>query len=601
MGAIVKRTWTWHFDQRPESLWPAMADTARFNEAAEFPKHRIDESVAEDGTVTYTGHARIGPFALSWRDCPVEWVTNQRFRHARYFHNGPFRALIATFVLHGEANGARGDYELAVEPAGLLGRLVLAGGFFRSVGRTFQRLAGEAAAYAEGRREQAFESKPPTLTSEQIARRAGIVRQLDTAAGDRELVGRLDRFIATAPEIDLAHMRPLALARRWRVDARALTELFLLATRSGLLELRWDLLCPNCRGPKVSVAALDRLPRGAHCPTCNIDYERDFGRNVELTFRPAPSVRTLVEGEFCLFGPMTTPHVLVQQTLAAGESRDVPADLPRGRYRLRGLHPGGEAVIDWRENGFPAIIAGDSGVTAGAPAPPGIIRLINRRARETTLVVESREWVADALTADRVTTMQAFRDLFPAEALRPGDEVAIAHVTMMFTDLRGSTALYSRIGDARAYQLVREHFAFLGATIRAHDGAIVKTIGDAVMAVFSRPEDGVRAALAAQGEVDRFNREHVLSGENALRIKIGLHGGPCIAVTLNERLDYFGSTVNLAARLQGESRGDDIVLSRTLADDRAVGELLIGRASSDETTSVKGFDLPVAFQRIREH
>ena len=157
----------------------------------------------------------------------------------------------------------------------------------------------------------------------------------------------------------------------------------------------------------------------------------------------------------------------------------------------------------------------------------------------------------DALTADRMATLQAFRDLFSTEVLRPGDEVAIGRVTLLFSDLKGSTALYEAVGDAAAYRLVREHFAYLAAIIREHDGAIVKTIGDAVMAAFHDPLQGLRAAIAMQERVAELQREE----PRPIVLKLGLHEGPCIAVTLNDRLDYFGQTVNLTARLQGESRG----------------------------------------------
>ncbi len=91
--------------------------------------------------------------------------------------------------------------------------------------------------------------------------------------------------------------------------------------------------------------------------------------------------------------------------------------------------------------------------------------------------------------------------------------------------------------------------------VRAHDGGIVKTIGDAVMAAFSNPADAMRAALAVQRNMAQFNRDRQLGAEDGLVIvKLGLHGGPCIVVTLNDRLDYFGSTANLAARLQGRKQ-----------------------------------------------
>ena len=185
--------------------------------------------------------------------------------------------------------------------------------------------------------------------------------------------------------------------------------------------------------------------------------------------------------------------------------------------------------------------------------------------------MEHRDWVRDALTADRVTTLQAFRDLFSEEVLRPGDDVAVDHVTFMFTDLAGSTELYRRLGDAAAYHRVREHFALLAGVVRSHDGGIVKTRGDGVHAAFVEPADALRCALAIQARIAAAGDEGALAG---IRVRIGLHAGPSIAVTIDGRLDYYGTTVNTAARLEGQGRGGDVVLSAPLAADPAVAALL---------------------------
>jgi class 3 adenylate cyclase len=239
----------------------------------------------------------------------------------------------------------------------------------------------------------------------------------------------------------------------------------------------------------------------------------------------------------------------------------------------------------------PALLVGADNVTAEPSGATGGLVIENRDGRARVVVVESRHWVEDALSAHRVTTLQAFRDLFSGEVLRPGDEVAIAQIALLFTDLSGSTALYERVGDAAAYTLVREHYAFLTRLVRAHDGAVVKTIGDAVMAAFAEPADAVHAALAAQ------------AGAGAMAagaLKIGLHAGPCIAVTLNDRLDYFGSMVNLAARLQGLAGSGEVVLSAALAADPGVGAVLAALAPGvPETASVRGVKRPVDVLRLR--
>ena len=157
---------------------------------------------------------------------------------------------------------------------------------------------------------------------------------------------------------------------------------------------------------------------------------------------------------------MSTPHIRVHVTLAPGESRRLAAKLAPGPYRLRTLEPGPACEIDWPgTGGFPEVVASAAAVSPGAAAPPGEVRLRNDARRRLTLVVEERAWVADALTADRATSLQAFRDLFSDQVLRPGDEVAVRRLALLFTDLKGSTALYEAIGDASAYSLVRERFA----------------------------------------------------------------------------------------------------------------------------------------------
>src|SRR5262245_65548364 len=101
-------------------------------------------------------------------------------------------------------------------------------------------------------------------------------------------------------------------------------------------------------------------------------------------------------------------------------------------------------------------------------------------------------------------------------------------------------------------------------------GALVKTIGDAVMAVFPSSEDAIEASLEIQHE---FTEGAIAQGDPALHVKIGLHRGPCIAVNANDLLDYFGSTVNIAARVQSESVGGDIVMTNEILGDPGVQQI----------------------------
>lgn len=598
--SAVSQTWVWEFEHPPAAMWPLVADTARFNEAARLPKHQITEIPQADGSVHYFAAARIGPFDIRWQDMPVNWVSGQWLEHTRCFRNGPLKVLSAELRIEPDGAGSRVRYRVTIEPANLLGRLML-GRMLSSTRATFARLAQEAAAFVAGQRSEPFSYVAPPV-SDNLRRRAGrMVAEIEATPNGHGLAQRLADHILGAQEVDLWRVRPLALARLWNRPPRHLIELCLQAVRAGLLQLRWDLLCPRCRVAKGWSGGLDRLPQGAHCSSCNIDYERDFSRNVEASFHPAPAIRPVESGEYCMWGPMSVPHVKAQVLLQPGETRDLAASLPHGPYRFRTLEPGPEADIDWQSGGMPELILEDGQVTAGAAAPAGMLRLANRAARALTAIVEDRSWVADALTADRVTAVQTFRDLFSDDVLRPGDEVAVGRIALLFSDLKGSTALYQSIGDASAYHLVRDHFAFMAKVIREHDGAVVKTIGDAVMAAFVSPAQAVAAAIEIQRQVAAFNRESH-AGEGAsppIAIKLGVHSGPTIAVTLNDRLDYFGSTVNMAARLQGESEGGEIILSPGIIEDPQVVPLLSGARLDRDQASLKGFDQPILFFRLR--
>jgi class 3 adenylate cyclase len=594
MARPVGRRFSFDFAGPLPAVWSAMADTARYNAAAALPRQIVTEEPQPDGGLRFISRTKIGPFALEWEDMPCNWVRERWFEHRRRFRRGPLESLDTRFELTAVGAGCHGDYRLDTAPSGLVGRLLLAGGFFGGAEQMFGRLAAQANRFALGEQAVPFTPSATPVTAASRQRLDAIARQLDGGPYGHGLAQRLATEVAEALEVDVERIRPLALARRWGVPERHAIEACLEATRLGMLELRWDLLCPRCRGAKATSASLDRIPTGAHCGTCNIDYGRDFSRNVELTLRPAAGIRPIEAGEFCLLGPMSTPHIWAHITLEPGEERVVELVAPPGPYRLRTLEIGPESDIEHTGTSFPAVVVTDDAVLTGAPGPPGRVTLRNETASRRTVVVEDRRWAEDALTADRVATLQAFRDLFSTEVLRPGDEVAIRRVTLLFSDLKGSTALYDAIGDAAAYGLVREHFAYLAGIVREHDGAIVKTIGDAVMAAFHAPLQGLRAAIAMQERVAAFNAGHAAP----VVLKLGLHEGPCIAVNLNDRLDYFGGTVNLAARLQGESRGGDVVISAPLAESADTAALVGRHGPRQEAARLRGLAEPVAFVRL---
>ena len=595
----MRRTWTWTFDLPPDQIWPVLADTNRFNEALGLPPYALEETPQPNRTVVRRGRGKAAGFMLEWEEKPYEWVSGRHFRQSRVFTKGPFRRFGPVFDLepHGKG-GSRVTYALEWEPLSMVGR-VSGARLATRAGENVSKRVLEAVAFLSGdhTRLTPFVLPEPVLPQGARERATAMAREIDRSPYGNGLGARLSELVLRGMAADLTDIRPKVLASDLGVPPRAAIEACLAGVKAGLLGMKWGLLCPNCRGAKLSVATLSELPHGAHCPTCNIDYDRDFERNVELTFAPAPAIRPLPENYFCLSGPLGTQHVAVQVLLAPGERRDVTVDLPEGSYRLRTLHPGGFVDIEYQGGPLPGLRMTASGVelleTGDGKNEPGTVTFVNDAGFELAALIEDRSWTRTALTAPEVISLQAFRDLFAEATLRPGDDAGVSQVALLFTDLRGSTALYERVGDATAYNLVRDHFMLLAAIVRDHDGAVVKTIGDAVMASFTDPAQAVRAALAMQEGIASSAR----TGSD-LVLKVGVHAGPSVVVTLNGRLDYFGSTVNMAARLQGQSAGDDIVLSHAVAEDPAVQEILAAVAQRHETVPLKGFEEPVGFVRL---
>ncbi|HEY9854800.1 MAG TPA: adenylate/guanylate cyclase domain-containing protein [Stenomitos sp.] len=272
---------------------------------------------------------------------------------------------------------------------------------------------------------------------------------------------------------------------------------------------------------------------------------------------------------------------MFQALLAPETPLDVELELPEGTYRLRSPQAPTSMTVTLHADGPDAgarqrVRVGPDGFEPAAlELPCTTLRLRLEAADSFQVTLERLAWAENIVTGAYVSTMQEFRDLFSSEVLSADLELGISRLAIMFTDLKSSTAMYEQLGDATAFRLVQTHFRILQEAIAANRGAIVKTVGDAVMASFYDVADGVRAAFEIQASIDRYNAEHP-EAPAPIIVKLGVHVGPCIAVTLNERLDYFGTTVNMAARVQNEATGGDIVLSEEVLADPGVRHLLAG-------------------------
>lgn len=413
-------------------------------------------------------------------------------------------------------------------------------------------------------------------------------------AADPAVAEAIERLIAEGEDHQLNRVNVLDFAATHGVNEERAISGFLHASRLGLFDLTWNVLCPGCSGVLDAHSTLKSLRHDDYqCGLCACGYEASVDEQVEVAFTVAPRVRriaahdpnTLPLWEYFKqvfwssgvdlnresFTSLTDEVTLDAMELRAHEKAVMSLQLPAEfvivfepvTHTAQFIDVQGEPT---RERQQLSLVYNRLHAPTGTiTLRPGPLRLSLDNQTDVR-VLPSVFVAAEGLhhligkrkpfvTAKRILSNQTFRDIYKADNLSIDQRLKITSLTFLFTDLKGSTALYERVGDLAAFDLVRAHFHALLEIISSEAGAVVKTIGDAVMATFVRPEQAIAAALRMRTAMDRLNEQR---GTRDLVVKIGIHEGPCLAVMLNERQDYFGQTVNIAARVQGLSTSQAI-------------------------------------------
>jgi class 3 adenylate cyclase len=421
----------------------------------------------------------------------------------------------------------------------------------------------------------------------------------------------IEQHVRDAPDRDLSRINVLDFAARYGLDEERVIGAFLHGARLGLFEMSWNVLCPGCGGVLDSNATLKSVRRDEYaCALCAAGYEPTLDEMVEVVFTVSPRVRRVAAHD-----PGTLPFHEYMRQIFWGSGIDLPDDaaferlleeivvdmieLPAGEKAVLSVQLPPEFCIVFdpvthstqfldvqgeptrERQGLTIVFNKLRALTGRVEMRPGPLRLLLENRADVRVL--PAVWVAadklhdllgkrkPFLTAKRLLTNQTFRDIYRTDALEVDQRLKITSLTFVFTDLKGSTDLYERVGDLVAYDLVRAHFRLLHEVVVSEAGAVVKTIGDAVMATFATPDRAVAAALKMREAMRTLNAERK---HEDLLLKIGVHEGPCLAVMLNDRLDYFGQTVNIAARVQGLAVSRSIFATKPVVANQRTAQLL---------------------------
>jgi hypothetical protein len=335
-------------------------------------------------------------------------------------------------------------------------------------------------------------------------------RTLEQLALAPAVVTAIRGLVETGPDEELCRINVLALSERLGLDATELLDGFLHAAKLGLFEMAWNVCCPGCGGVLDGSSTLKAFVKETYpCALCATAYEPTLDELVEVTFSVSPAVRRIVAH---------TPDALSawdyyrQIYFASGLKLPDPEELRRltGVFTIEAeeLQPGERVVLSLSlqpeflivfdpvthsahfldVKGEPTterqeirVVFSSSGPTHASHTPrPGPLKLVldnstTRRilpgvfkANDEFHAVFSQRRAA--LTAKHLLTNQTFRELYKTDMLDVDQRLKIGSLTVLFTDLKGSTELYERVGDLVAYDIVRKHFGVLAGVVRDHDG-----------------------------------------------------------------------------------------------------------------------------------
>jgi class 3 adenylate cyclase len=551
-GTTIEFFWAFNIKASASEVWGIISDTSRFNRELGLSP-RTEEEIEGKNHVSTT----IMGMPQKWIEEPWSWIANRTIGLRRNYSLGIAKEVQSVFHISEEKGESTVYIYFGWIPKSLFWQAflqvtgpILKNKFHKAFVKIETRLKNPARTTA------AFSVLPTPLEKTKKKHLEFLKAKLLAKKLDAKIVSLLCRHVELADDLDLASIRIPPLAREWGLEVNQLLVVALHATREGLLNISWKVICPHCRGSRYAAGTLGEIPAEAECNVCEVTFSTGDEDRVEVFFTVQAAVREVRELIYCAAEPAKKSHIKVQQLLDTKFPLIDGLDFPEGKYRVRygseqkiftvsHLAPGNRlALRSWESE-------------ASIRSPFALDFSLSARGGGL-LVVEEMWWRKDILNPSDLLSLWEFRELFPAEQLQNDTALHLGNQAILFTDIVGSTQFYNLVGDSQAFAKVHQHFQELFAEVRARGGVVVKTIGDAVMASFPVPGDAVAAAVAIQ-EKFPSNRE-----DTSIRLRISVHCGLVIAVRLNTGIDYFGSTVNLAAKIQSCAQGGEIALSDTV-------------------------------------
>ncbi|WP_197454671.1 protein kinase domain-containing protein [Stieleria varia] len=590
VGKLWSKTVSWQLKSKPADLWPLVSNTERLNEAIGLPsvEYRTEQD-PELGTRKF-GEFTLSGIRIAWEEHPFEWIEGKRMGILREFETGPFKWFLSTVTLQPTADGGTElSHRVQIEPRNLIGRILTTVEAdwkgFRNLARVYDRMdraiQGRLTT-TEGK--DAFKKVTPLKPKRQsrLRQRMDLLSEQGVSAS---VVDALTTMVTQWSEQELAQIRPLAAADRLKVDGADMIDACLLSAAHGILTLGWDVLCPTCRAPASRGSELSDIESHTHCQACDVDFRSNLGDAIEMVFRVHAEIRDANTGQYCIGGPEHSPHVVAQLRVAAGECLQTTLDLPIGDYLIRGPRLPRTQMIKVQDAASPSSAEfvfsrfGSADHTIKLRSGSQCITLMNDLSTLHVVRIERMIPRDDVVTATMATANPLFQKLFPRQTFAADNPISSETMSFVATTLNETDRLYDSLSDEAVYRMVNGHLKLISEVVVSNGGNVVKTIGESLLAVFPSRDQALLAA--------RHMRAAVQEGDSRqLSFGIGVHCGPTLVTTQNNRLDYFGSTVRAVLALP-QRAGNQTLVTAPVFSDPGVREVM-----ADAMTEIETMDLP---------
>lgn len=547
-----------------DRLWAVLSDTSRMNKAMGLPAW--EEAELNGSRVVRT---KVLGQQQEWVEAPWTWLINKEIRQARTYKKGLMYSQTGSFKILSEKT-SDGLYKVQISFT-WFGNLFLK---FVLGPLSAKFLKKQMTAYVKTQEEIYFantQAKINQLTPLRLLNQnddAFIAKILSDLKSNNPILKTILQYLVASDSLDIHKINPKKLSANTGLNLNLVVEHLTTLTQNGYLALTWDVVCPHCRGPQQEVTKLQLVNASSICLTCDLEFSAQSERSVEVSFKPQTKFRKVGSIVFCAAEPAKKTHILMNWAVEKEKKIHFKIDLTPGRYRIRTVKGKKECdlvvgarisqpnvTIDFTQS---EIKIGGSGLASGLDnIAKGEYEFTFTSQADDFLVLESLAWTEDKYLAGEALSNSHIRTLLNDDLLKSGVKLDIGEQIILFTDIVGSTPLYRKLGDSKAFVAVQDHYLTIEKIIKLNQGVVVKFIGDAVMAAFT----DAALAFKANNEIHLTFKTNYQKNNEALVLRTSFHIGQVLCVNMNVGLDYFGQTVNTAAKLQGWADGFETAVS----------------------------------------